>query len=160
VARKKKAPASPDGVKVIAVNKKARFNYEIIETLEAGIVLTGNEIKSIRDGGVSLKEAYVRPDQNEIFLIGAHIKEYTHSSESHYNPTRARKLLLHKSEIDKIRGRVEAKGLTVVPIKLYLKKGRAKLQIGLGRGKASPDKRKSIIDRERKIEAQRAMKGG
>ncbi len=144
---------------VIAVNKKARFTYEILEVFEAGLVLSGNEIKSIRAGGISLAEAYVRPQNNEVFLIGAHIKEYSFSHDPNYNPVRSRKLLLHKREIDKLRGRVEAKGLTIVPLRVYIKRGRAKLEIGVARGKAAPDKRQTIIAREKDREARRAMKG-
>ena len=144
---------------VVAVNRKARFEYHILEVLEAGLVLSGNEIKSIRDGGVSLAESYVKPERNEVFLIGAHVREYAFSHDASYNPTRRRKLLLHRREIDKLRGRVEAKGLTAVPLRLYLKRGLAKLEVGLARGKAVPDKRRTIIDREKQREARRAMKG-
>jgi len=148
--------------KLISENRKARFNYHLIEKFEAGIVLTGNEIKSIRSGGVSLDEAYVRPHNGELYLLGAHINEYTFSSRvSEYNPTRPRKLLLHKHEISKLQGRVEAKGMTIVPVRLYInKRGRAKLEIALAKGKDSPDKRRDIMDREKKREAQRAMKRG
>lgn len=156
----KREQESKDEFQVITVNKKARFSYEILEVLEAGLVLTGNEIKSIRDGGMSLAEAYVRPDRGEMMLLGAHVKEYAFSHDAQYNPVRPRKLLLHKREIDKLRGRVEMRGLTIVPLRLYLKRGRAKLEIGLARGKASPDKRRTVIAREKDREAQRAMKRG
>jgi len=155
----KREQQSPDH-QIIAVNKKARFSYDILEVLEAGIVLSGNEIKSIRAGGISLAESYVRPQNNEIFLLGAHIKEYAFSHDSSYNPLRPRKLLLHKQEINKLRGRVEMKGLTVVPQRLYLKGGRAKVEIALARGKAAPAKRRRILAREKDREAQRAMKRG
>lgn len=144
--------------KVINVNKKARFDYIILETFEAGIVLSGNEIKSVRSGGVSLTEAYIRPVDGEMFLIGSNIKEYAFSHDSDYNPTRQRKLLLHKREIDKLRGRVEMKGMTLVPLRIYLKRGIAKVEIGLAKGKDAPDKRRAIMAREKDREAERAMK--
>lgn len=144
--------------KVVAVNKKARFEYEILEVLEAGMALSGAEIKSVRAGGVSLGEAYVRPQDGEMMLVGAHIREYEHSREPDYDPVRKRKLLLHRREIRKLTSRVEQKGLTIVPLRIYLKKGLAKLEIALARGKAAPDKRSAIIDRERRREAERAMK--
>jgi SsrA-binding protein len=156
----KKKDESESGLKVVAVNKKARFNYHIVEKFEAGIVLTGNEIKSVRAGMINLRESYVRPQDGELFLIGAHIKEYKHSSAREYNPTRTRKLLMHKREIQKLRSKVEAKGHTIVPLRIYLKLGRAKLEIALAKGKDAPDKRKSIMDREKKREAERAMKRG
>ena len=158
MSKKKAADTDPSGFKLIVTNKKARFNYDILEVFEAGLVLSGNEIKSIRSGAVSLSEAYVRASAGELFLIGAHIKEYEHSSARDYDALRPRKLLLHKREINKLAARVEQRGLTIVPIRLYLKLGKAKLEIGLARGKAAPDKRRSIIDREKRREAQRAMR--
>ena len=144
---------------VVVVNKKARFEYEILEVFEAGIALTGNEIKSIRAGGISLAESYVRPQRGEVWLLGAHIKEYNFSHDSNYDPMRERKLLLHGREIHKLQTKVEAKGLTVVPLRVYLKRGKAKLEIALARGKHLYDKRESIIAREKDREAARAMKG-
>jgi SsrA-binding protein len=143
----------------ITENRKARFNYHIIEKYEAGLVLTGNEIKSIRDGGISIDEAYVRPQQEEIYLLGAHIRAYKFCTDKEYNPTRPRKLLLNRSEINKLQGRVEAKGMTIVPLRVYVnKRGKAKIEIALAKGKDSPDKRKDIVSREKKREAERAMK--
>ena len=153
--------SAPDtGVKVLVVNKKARFEYHILETFEAGIVLTGAEIKSVRKGDISIAEAYVRPDADALYLLGAHIKPYSHSGDLHYDPVRPRKLLLKQSEIDKLRGRVETKGLTIVPLQVHLRRGYAKLDIGLARGKAAPDKRSSIRDREASREMARAVKRG
>ena len=152
-----KQEENPD-YKVIAENRKARFDYHIIENYEAGIMLTGNEIKSIREGKINLKESYVRISDSAAFLIGAHINEYSHSSEREYDPVRPRKLLLNKSEINKLRGKVEAKGFTVVPLKIYLKKGKAKLEIGLAKGKNAPDKKKDNLAKEKDLEARRAMK--
>jgi SsrA-binding protein len=153
-----KSKEETSDLKVITVNKKARFDYQLLETFEAGVVLSGMEIKSVRDGGVSLAEAYIRPSSGELVLIGAHVKEYVHSSALEYNPTRPRKLLMHKREIRKLTSRVEERGLTIVPLRLYLKKGLAKVELALARGKAAPDKRRTVIDREKKLEAQRAMK--
>ena len=153
-------PDKADDFKVVVVNKKARFEYEILDVFEAGLVLTGNEIKSIRTGEISLAEAYVRPQAEELLLIGANIKEYKHSSAAEYDPVRKRKLLLHKREIRKLSAKVEQKGLTIVPLRVYLKGGKAKLEIALARGKAAPDKRRTVMDREMRREAQRAMKRG
>ena len=122
-------------MQIVAVNKKARFDYHVEESFEAGIVLSGNEIKSIRNGEINLKESYVRPVRGELFLCGAHIREYQFSSATEYDPVRPRKLLMHKIEIHRLTGRVEAKGFTLVPLKVYLKKGRAKLEIALARGR-------------------------
>lgn len=160
MSKKKRKSKVPSDIRVVTVNKKARFSFHILEVFEAGIVLTGNEIKSVRLGQINLREAYVRPQNGELFLVGANIKEYAFSSAWDYDPVRTRKLLMHKSEINRLRGRVEAKGNTIVPLEVYLKKGRAKLKIGLAKGKDAPDKRKTILDREKKIEAERAMKRG
>lgn len=144
--------------KLVVQNKKARFDYHIIESFEAGIVLTGAEIKSVRLGEVSLSESFVRPEKGEVFLFGAHIKPYSFNGDKEYDPTRRRKLLMHRHEIDKLRGRVEQKGLTIVPLKLYLKRGRAKLEIGLAKGKNAPDKRQTMKERESKREMARLTK--
>lgn len=152
--------ATDGGIKILAQNKKAHFSYHLEERIEAGLVLTGGEIKSIRDGGISLQESYIAPKGGELFLINAHIKPYTFDTDKTYDPIRPRKLLLHKREIDKLRGRVEAKGFTLVATKIYLKKGRAKLEIALAKGKSAPDKRATTKDREAKREAERAMKRG
>ena len=132
--KKKNPEQTVDGYKVIVNNKKARFNYHFIETYEAGIVLTGAEIKSIRAGHITLNEAYVRVDQGELYLIGSHINEYSHNSSPNYNPTRSRKLLMHRTEIKKLNGQINEKGYTIVPTHLYLKKGRAKLGVALAKG--------------------------
>lgn len=155
---KKQQPQSAEGFKVITVNRKAGFQYHLLEKFEAGIVLNGDEIKSIREGGASLGEAYIRPYGGELWLLGAHIAEYSHSSRTDYDPVRRRKLLMHRHEIEKLQGRVEQKGLTIVPVRLYLKRGKAKLELALAKGKDNPDKRKSIQDRQKKREAERAMK--
>lgn len=135
-------------IKIISDNKKARFNYQIVETYEAGLVLTGSEVKSIRAGQVSLRESYISFQNNEAFLQAATISPYKSSSYNNHEPDRLRKLLLHKDELNKIRGKVDEKGLTVVPTKMYFKNGRVKLEIGLGKGKKLHDKRESIKSKD------------
>jgi SsrA-binding protein len=147
-----------DGYKVICENRKARFKYFIEESYEVGIVLTGAEIKSIRAGEVRIDESYARVMNRELFLLGAHIAPYAHMSQRVYDPTRTRKLLMKRSDIDKVMGLVDRKGFTLVPLKLYLANRYAKLQIGLCKGKAAPDKRADIKKRELDREAQRAVK--
>lgn len=154
---KAKEPAKETG-KVLAENRKARFNYHILETIEAGIVLTGAEIKSIRAGGVSIGESFVSPRSDGLYLIQAHIKPYSHCKDREYDPVRPRKLLLHKTEVNKLRGRVEQKGLTIVPLQIHLKRGFAKVLIALAKGKAAPDKRETIKARESEREMARAIK--
>lgn len=146
------------GIKIIADNKKARFDYEIIDKFEAGLVLTGSEVKSIRDGAVNLKDSYIAFKNGEAFLQNAHISEYRASSYNNHHPERLRKLLLRKEEINKIMGRVQEKSLSCVPLKLYFKKGRIKVEIGLGRGKKQHDKRQSIKKKESDRELARALK--
>jgi SsrA-binding protein len=146
-----------DAMKVVAVNRKARFDYHIMDAFEAGLVLTGAEIKSIRTGEVNIAEAYVRPQGGELFLLNAHIRAYTHSGDKEYDPRRPRKLLMHKREIVKLVRELETKGTTIVPLQLYLKGGRAKLEIAIGKGKAAPDKRQDIKKRESQREIAREM---
>lgn len=144
----KKNAAANSGPPTV-LNKKARYEYEIIDTLEAGIALTGAEVKAIRQGNVQLKESYVKVKGKECFLVGCHITAYSFAADQHYNPTRERKLLLHRREILKLERQVMQKGLTVVPMKLYFtSNGRCKLQIGVGRGKKLHDKRQSIKEKE------------
>ena len=139
-------------VKVVSTNRKARFEYFISETYEAGLVLKGTEIKSIRKGQISLQEAYVRTDGEEAWLVGAHIAPYDQASTAQHNPTRDRKLLLHKKEIKQMWNAIRIKGMTIVPLRVYLKAGRAKLEIGVARGKKLYDKRESIKERDAKRE--------
>ena len=146
------------GIKVIANNKRARFEYHLLELFEAGIALTGTEIKSIRANQVSLQRSYVQPRGNELFLVEAHIAEYKHGNRENHEPTRPRKLLLHRREINKIIDELNQKGLTVVPVRLYLKNGRAKVEIALARGKKLHDKRSDIADRDSKRQIERALK--
>ncbi len=154
----KKGQADNRRTKIISVNKKARYDYHVLETYEAGLVLSGAEVKSVRCGEVSLKESYIRPIRGELFLIGAHIAPYAFSGLADYDPVRKRKLLMHRMEIDKLRGSVERKGLTLIPLSIYLKGGYAKLEVALAKGKAAPDKRQGIKERESKRDAARAMK--
>lgn len=129
-------------------NRKARFNYEIIESMEAGIVLSGTEVKSIRSGVVGLREAFAKIRGNEIFLIGLHVPLYKQGSFSNHEPRRERKLLLHKKQIVHLTQLTAEKGLSLVPLRLYFTRGKVKIQIAVGRGKKSWDKRRAIADRE------------
>jgi len=146
------------GEKIIALNRKARQNYEIIESLEAGIVLTGTEVKSLREGRMNLKDSYARVQNGEVFLVSAHISPYSHGNVQNHDPLRDRKLLLHKAEIKRLTGKTEAKGLTLVPLKVYFSRGRVKLQLALARGKRQYDKRETIKRREAEIEMKRELK--
>lgn len=154
----KATPQDEAAKKIVALNKKARFDYHVVETFEAGIVLTGAEIKSIRTNGISLTESYIRPYRGELFLLNAHITLYSHSGLKEYDPIRKRKLLMHRDEIDRLVGKVEQKGLTLVPLSLYLKKGKAKVELALAKGKAAPDKRQSMKDRQSKRDLERVVK--
>ena len=136
------------GIMVVATNRKANHNYKIIDKYEAGMVLTGSEVKSIRNNKISIKEAYVRIINNELFIIGMNISGYENSGYSDHNPTSDRKLLVHRREIFKIKKLVEEKGRTLVPLKVYFKKGKAKLEFGLGQGKKLWDKRQDIKDKQ------------
>lgn len=145
-----------EAVKVIALNKKARHFYEILDNLEAGIALTGSEVKSLRAGKVNFKDAYVKfTSRFEAFLSGLHISPYENAGYAQHEPERDRKLLLHEHEIRAWKAKVEQKGLTVVPLKLYLKKGRIKLEIGLARGKNVHDRRDALKERDLDREAAR-----
>ena len=135
-------------VKVVATNKKARFEYFIEDTFEAGLALKGTEIKSIRSGQISLQEAYVRTNGEQAWLVGAHVAPYAHASAAQHDPSRERKLLLHKREIKTLWDAVRIKGMTIVPIRVYLKAGRAKLEIGIAKGKKLYDTRESIKERD------------
>jgi SsrA-binding protein len=146
-----------EGEKILAANRKARFDYHILDTFEAGLVLTGAEIKSMRSGEMSISESYVRPERGELYLLNAHIQPYSHSGDKEYDPRRPRKLLMHRKEIDRLIRELETKGTTIVPLQVHLRKGIAKVQIGLGKGKAAPDKRQDIKRRETDREIARAM---
>ena len=135
-------------IKVVSTNRKANFEYFLIETFEAGISLKGSEIKSIRAGQMSIKEAYVRVSEKEAWLMEAYIAPYTEANRFNHEPRRARQLLLHKREIKKLRETARQKGLTIIPTKVYLKGGRAKVEIALARGKKLHDKRDAIAKRD------------
>jgi SsrA-binding protein len=158
-AQKSTKQTAKDEVKIVTVNRRARFDYEISEKFEAGIVLTGGEIKSIRLTGININEAYIVIDARGASLLNAHIGRYSHDSNREYNALRARRLLLNKHELDKLRGRVEKKGFTIVPLQLYLKGGYAKIEIALAKGKAGPDRRQDIKKRESDREIARAIRG-
>jgi SsrA-binding protein len=145
-------------IKVIATNRKAHHDYNIIEALEAGIALRGSEIKSVRASRVSLGEAYVKPENGELWLINAHIARYDAASYMCHEPTRRRKLLVHRKELRNLLGKLAEKGLTLIPLKMYLKERTAKLEIGLGRGKKLYDKRETIARRDAEREIERTLK--
>jgi SsrA-binding protein len=145
-------------IKTVATNRKAYRNYHVQESIEAGIVLTGTEIKSIRAGRLNLADAYVRPEGGELWLMNAHISRYDAASYMSHEPTRPRKLLLHRKEIAELSSKVAEKGLTLVPLRVYLKDDRAKVEVALARGKRLYDKRQTIMRREAEIEIGRAVK--
>ncbi|WP_415929015.1 SsrA-binding protein SmpB [Zhenpiania hominis] len=147
------------GIKVVANNKKARHDYFIEDTYETGIVLTGTEIKSIRQGKVNIKESYAKIENGEMILYGMHISPYEHGNRFNVDPLRPRKLLLHKREIQKLIGYTTLKGLTLVPLRLYInEKGRAKLELAVARGKKDYDKRNTIAKRDADRRMQQAMR--
>lgn len=137
-----------DKIKIIATNRKANFEYEIIDRYEAGIVITGTEVKSLREGKVNLQEAYGRIAKDEVWLINSHINEYKYGNINNHEPLRQRKLLLNRKEIRKIKQQLQEKGLTLVPLKMYFKSSLVKVEIGIARGKKLYDKRESIKKRE------------
>ena len=143
---------------LIAQNRKAFYEYQILEKFEGGLVLLGSEVKAIREGKANLKEAYVRFIEHELFIIGMHIGEYSNAGYSIHNPVRDRKLLLHRQELNKIKRLVEEKGKTLIPLSLYLKKGRIKIEFCLAQGKKLWDKRKTKQDRDVKRQVDRAIK--
>ena len=145
-------------VKTVSTNRKARFEYFLLETFEAGLALKGTEIKSIRKGQISLQEAYVRTDGKQAWLVGAHVAPYEHASASQHDPDRERKLLLHKREIRELWDAVRIKGMTIVPVRVYLKAGRAKLELAIAKGKKLFDKREDIKRRDLRREIERDFK--
>jgi len=155
--------ARETGIKRVAENRKARHDYFIDDTYEAGIVLVGTEVKSLREGRISLRDSYVEvkgpAHAPELFLVGAHISPFEQGNIWNHEPLRARKLLLHKHEIERIAQRVRERGYTVVPTKVYFKDGRAKIEIGMARGKKLYDKRHEMADRDAKRDVERALRG-
>jgi SsrA-binding protein len=144
--------------KNLAENRKALHDYEVLETFEAGMVLVGTEVKSIKDGRVNLRDSYARVEGDELFVFNVHISPYTHRGYADHEPMRKRKLLLHRAEIRKLIGRTVEKGLTLVPLRMYLKNGRVKLAVSLARGKKMHDKRETIRRREVDRETRAAVK--
>ncbi len=145
-------------LKVVATNRNARRNYTVIDTYEAGIALVGSEVKSLREGKMELKDSYGDIRSGEAYLVGAHIAPYDYAHEGGHEPERMRKLLLHRREIDKIWGALAEKGLTLVPLRVYFKDGRAKVELGLARGKTTVDKRHALRDREHQREMDRTAR--
>lgn len=146
------------GNRVVTSNRRAFHDFHIIESVEAGLVLTGTEIKSIRDGKATIAEAYARIDNDELWLVGSNVAPYTHGNRSNHAPDRPRKLLVHRRELERLRTAVEQKGLTLVPLRLHLKQGRAKLDIGVARGKKLFDKRTTEADRQSRRDVERALR--
>lgn len=149
--------ARETGTKMITSNRRARHDYEILDTYEAGIVLTGTEVKSLRTGRASLADAYADLHNGELRIHGVHIAEYSHGTWTNHAPRRIRKLLLHRGEIDKLTGKLTESGLTLVPLSMYFKNGWAKIELGLARGKRTYDKRQAIAKRDADREIERAV---
>src|SRR5213083_3189663 len=151
--------AKEGGDRPIATNRRARHDYEILGTVEAGLVLRGTEVKSLRGSHVTFKDAFATIRNNEAWLVGCHINPYSHGTDANHDPERDRKLLLHRREISRLTGKVAERGLTLIPLRIYFKQGRAKLEIGLARGKKLHDKRSTLREREVRREMDRAARG-
>ena len=147
----------PDDEKTVASNRRARHDYEILERFEAGIVLTGSEVKSLRQGRASVGEAYARVERGELWLENMHIPPYEQGEKRGYDPLRARKLLLHRREIERLIGKQKEQGLALVPLRVYFSHGIAKVELGLGRGKREYEKRQATLKRQHDREMERAM---
>jgi SsrA-binding protein len=158
VKKTKKSADVDKNERVIADNRKARHNYTVLDSLECGIALVGSEVKSLRSGGLSLDEAYGRVEGDEVWLMSANIAEYSFSHGLNHEPKRRRKLLMHRREVKKFAGQASEKGLTLVPLKMYFKEGRAKVLLGICKGKQKHDKRESIKNRDMKRDIDRAMR--
>jgi SsrA-binding protein len=150
--------AGTAGTKLIAENRRARHDYELLERVEAGLVLTGTEVKSLRDGKVQLGQAYGDLRDGEAWLVGASIAEYPGGNRQNHEPDRDRKLLLHRHEIDSLRGKVQEKGLTLVPTRLYFRDGTVKVELAVARGRERADKRRALADRDARREMERALR--
>ena len=147
------------GKRVVATNRRALHQYEILETHEAGMVLSGSEVKSLRMGRISLQEGFARPERGELWLCNVHIPPYVHDTQgAAYDPTRSRKVLLHEGELKRLLGRLQSKGLTLVPLEIYFKRGWAKLSLALAKGKKGPDRRREIQRRDLNRELERDYK--
>jgi len=154
----RRAGPEETGVKTIAANRKARHDYDILESFEAGLALVGSEVKSLRAGRADLKDAYGLIDRGEAWLVGLHISPYQFSREGGHDPDRTRKLLMHRGEIERVRGKLDQKGLALIPLRLYFKEGKAKVEMALGKGQARYDKREALKRRQAEREMQRAMR--
>lgn len=148
------------GDRAIATNRRARHEYEILETVEAGLVLRGTEVKSLRAGLVNFKDSYATIRNDEGWLVGCHVSPYSHGTDANHEPERDRKLLLHRRELARLTGKIAERGLTLVPLRLYFKGGRAKVELGLARGKKLHDKRSALREREVRREMDRAARAG
>jgi len=151
--------AKPSGTKLISENRRARYDYELLDRFEAGIVLTGTEVKSLREARVTLAQSYADIRGGEVWLVGADIAEYGHGNIANHEPGRDRKLLLKRSEIESLVAKVREKGQTLVPTRLYFKDGRVKVELALARGKERGDKRRALVERDAKRDIDRALKG-
>jgi SsrA-binding protein len=144
--------------KTVATNRRARHDYEILDTVEAGLVLEGSEVKSLRDGRANIKDSFAHVKDGEVWIVGLYIAPYSFSRGGGHDPERTRKLLLNRREIDRIAGQLAEKGLTLIPLRLYFRDGKAKLELGLARGRRTVDKRHAIREREQKREMERAVR--
>ncbi len=156
---KSSAREESSGVKVVARNRRARFEFDLIEKVEAGIVLTGTEVKSLRNGKASLEESYAGIERDEVWLYGCDIPEYTQANRMNHKPKRPRKLLLHRREIDKLRAKASEKGLTLVPLQIYFKNGIAKVEISVAKGRKLYDKRDALKKQDARRDMDRALRG-
>jgi SsrA-binding protein len=147
-----------DTDRTVATNRRARHDYEILEAVEVGLVLRGTEVKALRQGQINFKDSYAVIRNNEAWLVGCHISPYSHGTDANHDPERDRKLLLHRREISRLTGKVAERGLTLVPLRLYFKSGRAKLEIGLARGKKLHDKRSALREREVRREMDKVVR--
>jgi SsrA-binding protein len=152
--------AKAKGEKAIVDNRRARHDYHLLDKVEAGLVLTGTEVKALRDGKATLQQAYADVRDGEAWLVGLHVPEYVQGNRANHDPDRPRKLLLHRREIDRMYAQVREKGMTLVPTRLYFKDGRVKVEVALARGKELRDKRRDVADRDAKRQIERALKGG
>jgi SsrA-binding protein len=152
--------AKAKGEKAIVDNRRARHDYHLLDKVEAGLVLTGTEVKALRDGKATLQQAYADVRDGEAWLVGLHVPEYLQGNRANHDPDRPRKLLLHRREIDRMYAQVREKGMTLVPTRLYFKDGRVKVEVALARGKELRDKRRDVADRDAKRQIERALKGG
>lgn len=158
MAAKKRKGERDERFRDIAQNRRALHEYQILERVEAGLVLQGSEVKGLRERGATISDAYVQIRDGEAYLIGAHVADYANASYAGHDPLRTRKLLLHRREIERLASQLAERGLALIPLRMYFKEGRAKIELGLGRGKTLYDKRRTIAERDARREADRAIK--